>query len=134
MRRVNVSSVLTAVLAGLLVGFWSWVLITPNSVPDCPSRPTAGIACLTPTPVRVDTVLPLMRYVQGLRNPIGPNYGVPVSGLSGGVRTVYLDGSGMAQLDPQPGQHWEANPGLRNLAQVRPPAQGLWIDVRKPRR
>ncbi len=42
MGRVKVSSAVTAVLAGSLIGFWSWVLTTPETVPGCPPHPTAG--------------------------------------------------------------------------------------------
>ena len=104
MGRVKVSSVVTAVLAASLIGFWSWVLTTPDTVPDCPPRPTADVACLAPVPVRVGTVLPMYHDELGLRRPIGPVFGLTVSGLPGGVRTVYLDEGGMDQLDPQPGQ------------------------------
>ncbi len=104
MGRVQVSSVVTAVLAASLIGFWSWVLSTPDTVPDCPPRPTADVACLSPAPVRVATVLPRYHGELGLKHLIGPVFGMTVSGLPGGVRTVYLEPAGMDQLDPQPGQ------------------------------
>ena len=104
MGRVKVSSVVIALLAASLVGFWSWVLTTPATVPDCPPRPAADAVCLAPVPVRVSTVLPVWRDELGMKVPVGPTFGMTVSGLPGGVRTVYLDEGGMDQLDPQPGQ------------------------------
>ncbi|SEM26944.1 hypothetical protein [Streptacidiphilus jiangxiensis] len=104
MGRVKRSSVVVGVLAAALIGFWSWVLATPATVPDCPSHPAAGAVCLSSAAVRVGSYLPRYRYVLGLRHGIGPTYGVTVSGLPGGVRTIYLDRDGLFRLDPRIGQ------------------------------